>query len=820
MHLVLRHLFFFALIAVSEVGIGQGKSEPSEGIISGNILGEKQEAVSGATVQLTHSTDSGFSRETVADRAGNFSFYHLPYGIYRLQVTAIGYGVFILDSIHVREGRTEFVLPDIQLNLQSGKLQEVVVFAEKPLIQSRDGNITFNAAASPLSAGSTAGDLMKGLPLVAIDPDGKISVRGKEPRILIDEKPVELNAQQLQDFLESLPGSMIERIEVMTNPPPQYANEPGGVINIVTRKGRVGRSGRLQVYAGTRGESGVNGNFNYRKKTFSLNLQAGYGYSLYEGNGYSRRKNMFVDSVNYLYVDNNYANRSRRPSLRLQMDGEANSRNLFNLVLQYNENIPINRSSIRFAQLDQALDTFQFSRREVVFDGLNQNSTAQFTYTHKGQQPGVQLRVFLNANHSDSRNARDFTQRFFDPADMVPTGLDSFQQQITDNSSSGWSLRYMYERAFPNKKTFLTNGAYYSYSRSRNRLQSLGFDRSSGEFTAIDLLSNDFLFHQRILNLRFSLKQMLGEFTSISGGFNAEQTDVHFDLYHIKQTAGNAYANFMPFFNFSHEWTDLLRLTLWYRRTVRRPGIGELNPSIDFTDPFNLRFGNTELKPTLSHNFDLIFARNKEHYHLNFGLGYNIVQNIFTQIRELQPDGKTFVSWQNIDDRIEYEVSTWNGYTFSEKLRLNANITYTYNRYSLSDRIKLRYRNGASFTSGLTSAWNPTDRWSVNGGFTFNRFASPQGFVRWNTSMNLAVQRKLFSRRLVLTATVIDPIQQQINRTQTNGVNFTHTSYSLSRTRNYRLTVAYQFMPSSKKATSDAETERRRIMKMAPKKGN
>ena len=51
-------------------------------------------------------------------------------------------------------------------------------------------------------------------------------VKGKELKILIDDKPVELNAQQLQGFPESMPGSMIERIEVMTNPPAgQYANE-------------------------------------------------------------------------------------------------------------------------------------------------------------------------------------------------------------------------------------------------------------------------------------------------------------------------------------------------------------------------------------------------------------------------------------------------------------------------------------------------------------------------------------------------------------------------------------------------------------------
>ena len=101
----------------------------------------------------------------------------------------------------------------------------MVIYAEKPLIQSKDGNITFNAGESALAAGSNASDLLTQVPLVAKDADGKISVRGKEPKILIDDKPVELNLQQLQDLLESLPGSSIEKIEVMTNPPPQYANE-------------------------------------------------------------------------------------------------------------------------------------------------------------------------------------------------------------------------------------------------------------------------------------------------------------------------------------------------------------------------------------------------------------------------------------------------------------------------------------------------------------------------------------------------------------------------------------------------------------------
>ena len=144
----------------------------------------------------------------------------------------MGLQVLTIDSIHFRTERFDFNLTDIVLKPKSTELlEDVVIYAEKPLIQSKDGNITFNAGESALAAGSNASDLLTQVPLVAKDADGKISVRGKEPKILIDDKPVELNLQQLQDLLESLPGSSIEKIEVMTNPPPQYANEQGGVIN-------------------------------------------------------------------------------------------------------------------------------------------------------------------------------------------------------------------------------------------------------------------------------------------------------------------------------------------------------------------------------------------------------------------------------------------------------------------------------------------------------------------------------------------------------------------------------------------------------------
>ena len=247
---------------------------------------------------------------------GSFSFENLPFGYYKLKVSVTGYNNLSLDSIYLRAERFDFDLNDVKLNKKNTQLDEVIVYAEKPLIESKDGKIVFNVGESALSAGATTSELLKQTPLVNVDNDGAVLMRGKETKILIDDKPVELTGKQLQDLLESMPGSMIEKIEVLTTPPPQYANERGGVINIVTKKGKVGVTARLNANYGSRGEAGINGSFGYRKKGFSINLNAGIGYNQFEGNSYSNRQNLYIDSSNYFNSTGLSNNDNHRPNLK------------------------------------------------------------------------------------------------------------------------------------------------------------------------------------------------------------------------------------------------------------------------------------------------------------------------------------------------------------------------------------------------------------------------------------------------------------------------------------------------------------------------
>jgi hypothetical protein len=174
------------------------------------------------------------------------------------------------------------------------------------------------------------------------------------------------------------------------------------------------------------------------------------------------------------------------------------------------------------------------------------------------------------------------------------------------------------------------------------------------------------------------------------------------------------------------------------------------------------------------------------------------VEDIFSQVRTLLTDGKTQVTWENISGRKEYELSSWGGLTLTKKLKVNLSASYTYNQYSAFDKTVNRYRNGGSFTSNVNTNYTPKDIWSFTGSFNFNRFANPQGYARWSWSMNLGIQRKLLNKKMTLTANIIDPFLQE-NRSYTYGPNFTLQSFSTAQTRNFRLSVGYNFTKAPKR---------------------
>ncbi|MDO6435597.1 outer membrane beta-barrel protein [Flavitalea sp. BT771] len=789
--MVIRTLLLTCATVVIFGRLAAQKPSGNGGVITGNVLEEAGgKAVAAATIELLCPAEPGKGRSTVTNGNGEFVFSNLDMGIYQLRISSVGFNTLSIDSIRLRPDRNDFSLNDLRLTARSTEMTAAVVYAEKPLVQSKNGNITFNAAESPLSAGSSANELLKNVPLVSTDADGNLTVRGKQPKVLIDEKPVNLNARQLQDFLDALPGNMIERIEVMTNPPPQYANEEGGVINIVTRKGKIGIGGRFSVYGGTRGEAGAGFNGNYRDKRLVVNLSGGLGYNEFTGDGWSKRQNIYPDSTNFLNTTSNYTNRNTRPNGRLSVDYDLDKNDFVNVVAQINNNDFRNRNFTEYTNINGAGNVYQISDRNKLSTGHNVNPKVSFTYRHKGNEPGEDFQVIASYDYSSNLIHRDFNQPYFYP-DHRPTGVDSTQAQDNNSWIKGYNIRADYNKPLIGQKTFLYLGSFYNYSGNLVDVSTRFLNKADSSWITSDLLSSHLRFTQTITDFKGSLRQVFGSGFSLTAGTALERTGVAFDLYSLKKDTANHYWNWLPFANFNKTWESQWSVTLVYRRTIRRPGIGELNPSVDYSDPYNIRSGNPGLQASTAHNFDFYLGKNSDKFYLNYGLGFNKVQDIFSQIQTLLPGGVTLTTFQNISHRDEYSTSTWAGYTFSRQFRVNLGASFNYNVYSDFDHVTRNYHDGGSLYSNFNLTYTPTRLWNITGSCLLNRYANPQGASSSYVSMNMGIQRKFFDRRFIVTLNITDPFVQQHSLSHTYGTDFYLESYGSTQSRNFRLTLSY-----------------------------
>ncbi|HSC52211.1 MAG TPA: outer membrane beta-barrel protein [Phnomibacter sp.] len=763
------------------------------GIIMGNVLDSTTgKPMEGVTVQVQTLSATGGSKTFITKADGFFSFIDLAFGYYSLSLSSVGFSKIRLDSIHLRTDRYDFNLGDLKMYPDIGELQNVTVFVEKPLLENRDGKMTFNAGESALSAGSTTADLMKNLPLVSADPNGKLLLRGKEPRILIDDKPVDLNGQQLADLLESLPGGSIDKIEIMQNPPPEYGTDAGGVINIVTKKGKIGFTGRATISAGTRGEGNIGANLAYRSGKWNLSGTVNMGGSLLTGYSNSYRTNMYKDSTNQFNTAGKFENRSTRPNIRLQADYDANKQHQFSWVFQAAQASFDNESNTRYENYNRYETLWKLSNRNVHASGSNYSINPQFTWNVKTKRPGESFRLVTGVGTGPTENDRHFFQQFLDPVSMLPNGVDSNQQQVTDNRFFNSQSRISYNRNLFSKFFSLNTGAGFITNQNDNSLQTYYFDKTSNEWMHTAKLSNEFLFNQSVSYVRagFTVRNQKG--WRLIAYIQPEFTQFNISSKTADTSASNHYTNWLPGITLRKDLNKEHNLSLVYRKTIRRPSAYELNPAIDYGDPYNLRFGNPTLKPSGSHIVDLNYGYAKGKSFINASLGYNLIEDIIASIRSLGSDGKTFTTFQNIASKQEYEFAFWMGYSFSRVVRVNASTGYTYNQYREEDIQKLGYRNGGSFNASINYSLIFSGVFSMDGNIQYSSYADPQGRSRSNVNTNFGVQHKFLDRRLILAFNVMDPFTSQEYTTTTTGTNFHLESFRSSKTRNFRLSIAWQ----------------------------
>lgn len=208
-----------------------------------------------------------------SNTSGQFTVKNVAAGKYKIVVEFIGYEPYTFYNVVINQQNLTVDLKTVSLVKKSGILQTVTVLAKGDVIENRIDKIIFNAEKDLTSQGGVATDVLKKVPQVSVDIDGKVELAGSTSiRFLIDGKPSSAFGSNITDVLQSIPASQIQSIEVVTNPGAKYdAQGLGGIINIILKKNTAkGINGNISLTAGTRTENG-SFNFNARNKNFGIN---------------------------------------------------------------------------------------------------------------------------------------------------------------------------------------------------------------------------------------------------------------------------------------------------------------------------------------------------------------------------------------------------------------------------------------------------------------------------------------------------------------------------------------------------------------------
>jgi hypothetical protein len=163
-----------------------------------------------ATVYLSSAEDSTLVDYTITDRLGIFTLktqkIEKPV---LLKVSFVGFADFVKELKEAGESQDFGTIA-----LEEGQqLDEVVVKAEAPPVRVKNDTLEFNAASFKLRPDANVETLLKQLPGVEIDDEGKITVNGKEVnQILVNGKP--FFDKEGKVALQNLPSDIINKVQV------------------------------------------------------------------------------------------------------------------------------------------------------------------------------------------------------------------------------------------------------------------------------------------------------------------------------------------------------------------------------------------------------------------------------------------------------------------------------------------------------------------------------------------------------------------------------------------------------------------------------
>ncbi len=796
---------------ISAICFAQTQNSPTNITVKGSVIDSALNKPLGyVTVALQDAATHTPVKSTLAKDDGSFELKAPDGKAYQLVVAFIGYATKILS---VKLTGNEFNAGKILLAPSNKELKEVTVTAVRPTLKQEVDRLSYDVTADPESKAVSALDMMRKVPLLSVDGDDNIKLKGSgNYKILINGKESALMAKSPSDVLKAMPATNIEKIEVITTPPAKYDAEGlTGIINIITKKNAdQGYNGSINARYNSVWGPGYNLNATVKQGKFGLSGYAGFGTQKdvigSTHNIQTQFVNQSVSSILNQDGSRTFGGKYKYANAELSyeidsLDLITGSFEIFQGHFDQSGSLQSNRVN-SMGTLDEAYRNITTSKSKDKGADIAVNYQRNFK-NHKDELLTLSYKYSYSPSDQTSSNA--FTDRFNYDAVNNP---DFRQRNNAGNREHTIQLDYVY----PLKKLSIEAGGK---AILRNNFSDFGrddLDPNTNQYVVNTGQTSTFDYHQDVTSFYNSYQLKLTKWT-VKAGLRIEHTQVSADFMGTPLDKG--YNNLIPSISIQRSLNSS-SINFGFTQRIQRPGIYQLNPFVDNSNPKFISTGNPDLRPELNNTFDLTYSNFKK-ASVTVGLSYAFSNNSIQTISSLR-DTVTYTTYQNLGSNrtLGFNVNTNFSIIKPLTVSLNGQISHVWLKGVYNDQF---FKNGgyignafASFTYKL----GDTYRFGYNAGF-FSGDVTLQGKSSNFIYNSYSVAKDLFKKKFTVTLVANNPYSKY--RAFTNTTNTPDFSQTISRENPYRhfaIRVNYKFG----KLSSDIKKNQRSINNDDTKNGS
>jgi outer membrane receptor protein involved in Fe transport len=768
---------------------GQGMV-PSDftGTVRGKIIDKSNnEPVEYANIGFYRMRDSVLVTGGITNEKGEFNIDKVPMGRYYAEIKFIGYNTLKVDNFALHPRQIEVQLGDLMLAPASENLEAITVTGQRQMLQHNLDKKVFNVERDINAEGGTALEIMQNIPSVEVDMEGNVSLRGSQNvTILVDGRPSTYSS------IEEIPASIIESVEVITNPSARYDPDGlSGIINIVLKKRREpGYHGMVMFTAGTGDKYNGTLNFNYRQNKVNLFTNVSFRQFRMTGQTISDRyTNIDQPNESILLQDQDFLRNGQFISFRGGIDYFLNNSNTLTLSGGYNtRNFNVSDLTFTDITLFETNDSY-FRRNSGINDGGSYNFALNYRLVGKKQGQELTSDIFYNSNTGSNNN-----NSFFNGIE-APTSSDIYERSTSE--SLGDNLTFQSDLVNPiGNGGRLESGIKASFRKQDSDYILSKYILNSWEYDA--LRSNNFVYSEQQYSAYAIYSNTLwSEKLSYQGGLRVEKAFTTADQ---KATADEPIdREFLNWFPSAHIKWDINKKNstqIAYSRRVSRPNMHFLNPFINYTDPLNLSAGNPMLNPEFTNSLELSYYYNLPKTRVSGTIYNRQTTDIISRFVDVDEDGVAMSTFRNIDKSESLGIEAVLSQTFTQWWKMNGSASYNTIKLE-SDYLDAKSSKGDSWSARATSTWNlgknielqlngnyRSPSVSVGGGMRFWQSGGGQGRTEEMYWFDLGMRMNVMNRKGTFTLRVSDIFNTMNFKSETWGPNFTS---NIERTRESRV---------------------------------